>query len=120
MIYHTLLFTGIFLGAIAQLALKKGANRELEITLNKKLFKELINIYWNKYIIFGAACYGISTILWVIVLSKLDLSYAYPLISTNFVIIAILSKLIFKEKINKLRWLGVITITLGVILTSLS
>jgi len=120
MIYHTLLFIGIFLGAIAQLSIKKGAVRDIKLRIGKKVFKDIFDIYWNKYIIFGTICYGIATILWVAILSKLDLSYAYPIISTNFVIITILSKVVFKERITKLRWLSVIVIALGVILTSLS
>jgi len=120
MIYHTLLFVGIFLGAVAQLSIKKGSVRDIKLRIGKRIFKDIFDIYWNKYILFGTICYGVDTILWVGILSKLDLSYAYPLISANFVIITILSKIIFKEQITKLRWLSVIIIALGVVLTSLS
>ena len=53
-------------------------------------------------------------------LSRIDLSYAYPLVSINFIAITILSRLIFKEKVTRFRWLSVFTILVGVVLLTMS
>lgn len=115
MIYHLLLLTGILLTMIGQLFLKKGMRRYEHFSV-----KELPQLIKNKAIIIGLASYGTSMILWLIVLSKLDLSYAYPLVSLDYFFIALASKWVFHERITKRRWLSISIIVAGVILVSLS
>jgi multidrug transporter EmrE-like cation transporter len=54
------------------------------------------------------------------VLSRIDLSMAYPLVSIAYIVTAIFSYFIFKENITLIRWIGIITICLGVFLVSRS
>lgn len=121
-IYKILLFIGILSGIIGQMSLKKGMKEEGEITLriSKKLPQEIILMFLNQYVLAGVLVYGLSTFLWIIVLSKLDLSYAYPLVSVNFVLIALFSRIFFKEKVTKFRWFSIFLIFCGVIFVSIS
>lgn len=60
------------------------------------------------------ALYGISALSWLWVLSRIQLSYAYPILSLSFPIVVALSSHIFAEAISPLRWLGVGVIVVGV------
>ena len=80
----------------------------------------MFNLYFHRYIIIGGLLFIISLGLWTIVISKLDLSYAYPIVSINYVIVSLFSKMFFKEKTTKLRWLSIFVILIGVVLVTLS
>ncbi|MBS3108740.1 EamA family transporter [Candidatus Woesearchaeota archaeon] len=113
-----LLFTSVVFSVTGQLLLKYATTKTGELHLTKNTFNTLIKIFTNKFIILGLTSYVISAMLWLIVLSRLDLSFAYPLASSSYILIAITSKVFFKEKISKLRWLSIIIIMLGVVLLS--
>ena len=66
----------------------------------------------------GLALYGISSLVWLIVLSRLDLSYAYPLLASMYIVLPLLSMVFLKESIPPLRWLGMLVVIAGVILVS--
>lgn len=115
MIYHILLLTGILLTVIGQLLLKKGMNTYPDFGI-----KDSIKLIKDFPIIIGMVFYGISLMLWLVTISKLELSYAYPIVSLNYFFIALFSKWAFKEHISKRRWLSIFTIIMGVILISMS
>jgi multidrug transporter EmrE-like cation transporter len=120
-IYNFLLLFSIFLGVMAQLFLKLGMKKANIQSISKlgviRLFKK---IFCNVPVIFGFLAYGVSTIVWIVVLSELDLSYAYPIMSLSYVIVAFASKIFFKEKITSKRWISIVIITVGVVLVGLS
>jgi len=64
---------------------------------------------WAAFII-----YGLSAICWLWVLSRAQLSFAYPMLSLTFPIVVGLSALLFSESISLMRWAGVGVIALGV------
>ncbi len=115
MIYQILLLLDVLLTVIGQLLLKKGMGQYHDFRL-----MQILKLIRNKAVIIGIIAYATSLLLWLIVLSKLELSYAYPMISLNYFFIALFSKLIFKEHVSKKRWLSIFVIVLGVILVSLS
>lgn len=120
MIYKTVLFSSIILGVAGQLILKIAMKNKILKFNIKDFFKSIMSMYLNIYTIFGATLYGISSIFWIIAISKIDLSYAYPLVSINFVLIALFSKIFLKEKVNKHRWIAIFYIILGVVAISMS
>ena len=115
-----LLFTSVTFAVIGQLLLKYATTKTGELHLTKDTKNSLIKIISNKFIILGVGSYGLSALLWLIVLSKMDLSLAYPLVSSSYILVALASKIFFNEKISKLRWISIIIIMLGVILLSTS
>ena len=118
-IYKILLFISIALGTLGQLSLKHSVREGMELRYGH-ILRTLSRIYLNFYFILGGLIYVVSMTLFLVVISHIDLSYVYPIASINFVFVSILSKVIFKERISRLRWLSIFVITLGVALISLS
>jgi drug/metabolite transporter (DMT)-like permease len=58
-----------------------------------------------------------ATSLWLVALSKIELSYAFPLLSSGYVIVAVLSMVFLKERISWMRWTAILIISLGVATT---
>jgi len=106
----------VTINSIAQIVWRKGAGG----ALSKVSIKNIIKMMMRPKVIIGLGMYIISALIWILVLSNTEVSYAYPLISLGYVITTILSYAILKEKINKKRILGISVIILGVIIVGLS
>jgi drug/metabolite transporter (DMT)-like permease len=66
----------------------------------------------------GLFLYFISAAIWLVILSTVDLSFAYPFIGLSYVLVLILSRFILKEEVNPIRWIGAFIITAGVVIIS--
>lgn len=123
-IYITLFCVGMVLGLMGQLLLKKGMIHIGEVTLFSKGIRNLSKTVWNmmtnKTVLAGIFFFAVSSLLWLVILSGLELSYIYPLVSINYVLVALSSRVLFKEKVTKARWLSIAVIIVGVILVSSS
>jgi drug/metabolite transporter (DMT)-like permease len=73
----------------------------------------LLRLFRTPWIILGFACYGISAVLWLDVLSKLDFSMAFPMVSLTYVFSLVIGRLIFHETVGLDRILGVLLILSG-------
>lgn len=114
MIYIIALIS-ILLGSIAQYLLKIGMT---SVNLDKKLIiKSLVT---NIPLLGGISCYGLSMIFWLYVLSKLELSKAYPLVSLGYVFTLLLGYFLLHEPVNNYKILGVSLIILGVFIITKS
>ena len=101
-----------------QIMVKYGLNNS---SINfSNLISSYISLFLNPFIFFGFMAVGLSSIFWLAALSKADLSYAYPMISMGYIVIAIASMIIFKEHISMARWIGIGVICSGVFLMSRS
>ncbi|WP_446899532.1 EamA family transporter [Clostridium sp. LBM24168] len=115
-----LILISVFLGAMGQVLVKYGAvNLELNFTL-KYLIPSIFGILKNLPVMTGIISYGISFLIWIKVLSKTELSYAYPMVSLGYIITMIFSYFVFKENISFIRILGMLFIIVGVVLISQS
>ena len=74
----------------------------------------------NPWIWLALVILGVGSILWVSTLSKVELSFAYPLVAMGIALITVSSAIIFSEHIPALRIVGVIVIMGGVIFLSRS
>lgn len=120
-LYIVAMIFSLLLSVAGMLLLKKGMIKVGQVSLlNSNIIKTVFRMLTNFYVIIGGFVYVASLGLWLVVLSKLDVSYAYPIVSINYVIIAVASKFFFKEKVSRLRWFSIFIICLGVILVSLS
>ena len=115
-----LIITSVLLNALAQILLKAGMKNFSNIDLKNNVIQTFISIAINPYIICGFISYGISILLWLWVLSKVDVSYAYPFQAFGYIVVTILAWLIFQENINLTRIIALIFITLGLIILALS
>jgi len=115
-----LIFLSISIAVAGQILLKLGMNRIGTVSLNGlgglwQLFSAILK---SPLVLFGLFLYVVSAVVWLIVLSSVDLSFAYPFIGSSYVFVLILSKFILKEDVNPIRWIGALVITAGVIILS--
>jgi multidrug transporter EmrE-like cation transporter len=114
------IITSVLLNALAQILLKAGMKEFSNIDLKNNIIQTSVTIALNPYIICGFIFYGISIILWLWVLSKVDVSLAYPFQALGYILVTILAWLIFQENINLTRIIALIFITIGLIILALS
>ena len=91
-----------------------------EITLKGSLIGEIIKLILNPFVFSGLVFYGISTILWLIALSKATLSFVFPFTALIFVLVMLSARIVFLEPIPTLRYLGILLICIGFLLSSLA
>ncbi|OGC14078.1 hypothetical protein A3J90_08715 [candidate division WOR-1 bacterium RIFOXYC2_FULL_37_10] len=114
-----LVLVSISLAVIAQLCMKNGMNAFGSFQINQIIFK-IIPMLLNPWVMAGFILFGISSIFWLAVLSRMDLSFAYPMVSLAYIAVAIASIIFFKESVTLIRWAGIIVICFGVFLISRS
>jgi drug/metabolite transporter (DMT)-like permease len=73
----------------------------------------LLGLFRTPWIIVGFMCYGISAILWLDVLSKLDFSMAFPMVSLTYVFAIVIGRFVFNEAVGLDRVVGVLLILAG-------
>jgi multidrug transporter EmrE-like cation transporter len=117
-----LIATCVVLGVIGQLFLKSGMVQVGRITAASlsnpvQLMEKVIK---TPIIPIGFLFYIVGSVLWLIVLSRENLSFAYPLIGSTYILIVLLSRVVFHETVTPLRWLGALVISAGVFLITRS
>lgn len=105
------LLLAVSLGATGQIFLKTGVNQ-----LNGEAGPlTIVRGIFTPYVLAGFFCYGCSSVLYLIALSRLDLSYAYPFVALSFVIVTVLSWYLLNETLPLLRVVGLVLILAGVL-----
>lgn len=109
-----LILFSVFLNSIAQIFLKIWS---WKINFNLKYFDIFLSLIFNYYIIFWLLSYALSILLWIYVLSKVQVSYAYPFLSLWFILVIIISYIFLWETINlyKILWILFIVIWVSLI-----
>lgn len=98
--------SSVILGACAQLVLKSGAKGSAG--------GGLWTILTRPKTVTGLALNGIAAALWILALRGVDLSYAFPWLSLNFVLVPLGAALFHGERVDRGRVVGMVTITVGV------
>lgn len=115
------LMTGVLLNAGAQLLLKAGTNALGVITLTRdNWFGTVWSMATQGHFILGAACYVVSIFVWILGLSRVPVSIAYPLLSVGYILNAIAAHYLLGETVTLQRWLGIGFIVIGVWLVARS
>jgi multidrug transporter EmrE-like cation transporter len=115
------LLTGVLLNAGAQLLLKAGTNALGIITLTRENWADmLLRMATQVPFMLGAFCYLLSLFVWILGLSRVPVSIAYPLLSIGYIINAIAAHYLLGEAITVTRWLGIGFIVIGVWLVARS
>jgi len=121
LVEFSLILSGVLLNACAQLLLKAGTNRvgHFDFHLNNAL-----PIGWklatNPYIFGGLSCYVISVVVWIMALSRVQVSIAYPMLSIGYVVNALAAWWLFGESLSAMRMGGIAVIIVGVYLVAKS
>jgi multidrug transporter EmrE-like cation transporter len=120
-IAFALVLTGVLLNATAQLLLKAGTNAvgHFEFHLDN-LIPVGTKIAFQPYILGGMTCYAISLVVWIMALSRVPVSIAYPMLSIGYVVNAAVAYFWFGEPLAAQKLLGLGFIVLGVVLVARS
>lgn len=109
------LFSSIFLGAGGQILLKYGVNQMGEIDLSRTgIIFTILNIFTNLFVISGICFFVASMILWIKVISTMELSRAYPSVSLSYIIVFLFSIAVFDESVTAGKMTGMILVIAGV------
>jgi multidrug transporter EmrE-like cation transporter len=110
-----LVLVGVLLNAAAQLCIKQGMNMIGNVSLDAGAVLAMIpRASINPYILAGLACYVISVLVWMIVLSKVEVSLAYPFLSIGYIITAFVGYFFMGETLGLYKVLGIVTICAGI------
>ena len=115
-----ILFT-VLTNAAAQLMLKQGmlALGPLEMASDNIILK-VLQVVFQPWVFAGLVTFVISMASHLYVLSKVELSFAYPFLSLAYVAVAVFAYLIFKEDLNSWRIAGIAFICVGTVLIAQS
>ena len=99
---------------IGQTLFKIGSNgKQLDSLRN------IIKVMLSPVILLALTIYAVTTVLWLYILSKTEISFAYPIQALAFPLVLVISSIIFHEQIPLNRWAGVALIFIGVYITVL-
>lgn len=121
MMIFALILGGVLLNAAAQLLLKAGMSQigHFDFTPANVLPISL-KVMANPPIITGLSLYVISVLVWLMVLSRVQVSLAYPMLSIGYVVNALAAYYLFGEPITSMRMAGIFIIIAGVYLVAQS
>ncbi len=113
--YLPLILAGVLLNAVAQLALKQGMRTIGHFVFNlESMMGAGISAMLNPFILSGLFCYVLSVGIWLLVLSRVEVSYAYPLLSFGYIVTALAGRYCFNEAMGLTRGAGILVICVGV------
>ena len=116
-----LVLLGVLLNAIAQLLLKAGAGALADVELRFANAMAIAGrLVLNPPIIGGLICYAISVVVWILALSRVEVSVAYPMLSVGYVLNALAAWWLFHEDLSLMRMAGIGVILVGVWLVARS
>ncbi|MGP8049398.1 MAG: EamA family transporter [Desulfobaccales bacterium] len=116
-----LILLDVGLNVLGQLSLKFGMSKLGNFAVSLSTLPPVfIRAAFNPYILIGVICYGLGFLVWLVVLAKAEVSYAYPLISLGYVFTAILARVLIGEAVTFSRMAGILVICLGVFLVARS
>ncbi len=115
-----LIIFAVMLGAMGQIVMKKGMQIYGGVVSAGSVWGQLIPILKTPQVLIGFICYAVSAVLWIAVLSNIDLSLAYPMVSLAYVVVFVASWLFLGEQISTLRIVGLLIIVSGVVVISRS
>jgi multidrug transporter EmrE-like cation transporter len=110
-----LVITGVLLNAAAQFALKASVRDVGAIALSaSSALPMALRLGAEPWLWLGLGCYGVSVIVWILALSRVEVSIAYPMLSIGYIVNALAAWAWLGESMNPAKVLGIGIIILGV------
>ncbi len=120
-ISFSLVLTGVLLNAVAQLLLKAGTNAVGHFAFDlENLIPVGLKLALEPHILGGLGCYVVSVVVWIMALSRVPVSIAYPMLSIGYVINALVAWQWFGEALAAQKLTGIGFIIVGVYLVARS
>jgi multidrug transporter EmrE-like cation transporter len=121
LVSFALVLSGVLLNAAAQLLLKAGTNSIGTFAFTAgNLVPVGLKVASNPFIVGGLGCYAVSVVVWIMALSRVEVSLAYPMLSIGYVVNAVAAWYLFGEALTAQRMVGIGTIIVGVFLVARS
>ena len=116
-----LILTGVLLNASAQLLLKAGTNAVGHFEFSAQNIVPVgMKLAFEPHIAGGLACYVVSVAAWIVGLSRVEVSIAYPMLSIGYVVNALAAWYLFGESLTAQKFIGIAFIFAGVFLVARS
>ncbi len=107
-------YLAIVFNVLGQISLKWSMLHFRNYSLSPFNITKIFNLVLAPFSIIGIFFYAISALFWMMALTKVELSVAYPMLSIGYILIFVISILLFNEPFKLVRLLGIILIVLGV------
>ena len=119
LVSFALIFAGVMLNATAQILMKAGTNAvgHFEFSIDNILPIGL-KLATEWHIIAALFCYAISVVVWILALSRVPVSIAFPMLSMAYVVNALAAWYLLGEAFNPTKLIGMAIIILGVVIIS--
>ncbi len=115
-----LILLSISSGVAGQTMIKLGVSRPGATEATSNLISLVTLILRSPQILLGLVLYAMGALAWIAVLSKVNLSLAYPFLALNFVLIALVSYAFLGETIPAMRWIGTLILCVGILIVAQS
>lgn len=116
---YILIISSVLLNCLAQIFMRKGMLGVGQVGLSG-LFSSAVEMFFNLWLWGAMACYGISILLWMVVLSKVQVSFAYPFLSIGYLVAAAIGYFWLGENLDLYKIAGIFIICLGICVLSRS
>ena len=115
------ILVAVVTSAVGQILLKKGMTGMGPLTLSpNQVVSIIMRIATNPYVVIGLLIYVCGTLFWLVALSRVELSFAYPFASLSYIVMLVASWQLFKEDISLIRVIGTVVVGIGVLIISRS
>jgi multidrug transporter EmrE-like cation transporter len=111
------LLAAVGVNILGETTMKHGMNQVGELHLGAE---GLLKTFTNVYVVLGLAIMFAAAVLWLRVISREPLSWAYPMLALGYIPLLLTTHQVLGESISPARWLGVIVIIIGVALVARS
>lgn len=117
-IVFALIIVSVSCSALAQLLLKIGMSKpETSASLAQGQLAQIVwNIGTNPWVVGGLGLYFFSAMVWLLVLARVELSFAYPFVGLGFILTMILGKFVMGDVVGVQRALGTLLVVGGILL----
>ena len=121
LVSFSLVLAGVLLNAAAQLLLKAGTNHIGAFAFTPENVLPIgLRLAGEPFVLGGLACYVVSVLIWIMALSRVEVSIAYPMLSIGYVVNAAAAWYLFGEAVTAQRMIGIATIIVGVFIVARS
>jgi drug/metabolite transporter (DMT)-like permease len=115
-----LILVSVTFATAGQFTLKAAMNHVTKHTSDSSAVDTLLSAAREPRLWAGLTLFGISAVFWLVVLSKVPLSFAYPFVGLSYLVIVLVARLILHEHVPTLRWIGVAIVATGIAIVGLS
>lgn len=116
----TLLLISVGLAVAGQIMLKAAMDQVGRIGSSSAASEVLQRALKEPRLWAGLAVYAVSAMFWLVVLSRVPLSFAYPFVGIAYVLVVAFARLFLHENVPALRWVGVVIIATGIVIVGFS